>query len=144
MTLCFGSIFLLGCAIPLAQEAEPKPTAETVVAKEVPVEAEAELPYPEQAVLVFSASWCGPCHRAWNLVETLVKARPEWDNTFFKVDIDVRKDLVKEYNMEDVAIPCFIYVEYEKGKYIEKKRHVGAPKDWDELVKTYWTPEDEQ
>lgn len=60
-------------------------------------------------VLLFTASWCGPCrtqHSIWDRVSA------QYPGLMAEVDLDANKDLATRYGV--TSIPCVVTVEGEK------------------------------
>jgi thioredoxin 1 len=75
----------------------------------------------ENAIIQFSASWCGPCKTLTPILESLAK---ENNLEVYKVDIGKESELAREKGIRSIP-----YVEFLKeGKVVET--FVGAkPKD---------------
>lgn len=73
-------------------------------------------------VVMFSASWCGPCKQAkpvfYSLASSLSESRK--DLQFEVIDIDENSDMASDYNI--AGVPTFMII--ENGEEIE--RLVGA------------------
>lgn len=61
-------------------------------------------PKKKQELLVFGATWCGPCRG----VHPMVKALSLKDVTIREIDIDREPELKKKYDVTN--IPCFVFV----------------------------------
>jgi thioredoxin 1 len=69
-------------------------------------------------VLMFSATWCGPCRQAKPVFNELKDSKP--DVEFEVVDIDENHERAVQYNI--AGVPTFIVL--EEG--VEAERLVGA------------------
>lgn len=83
--------------------------------------------YSTKQVLMFSATWCGPCQQmknnVWNdrtVQDTLVKNNYK----YFYIDVDVYKRITKNYKIR--AYPTIVIIEYVDGKWLEKDRITGG------------------
>jgi thioredoxin 1 len=61
-------------------------------------------------VFYFTADWCGPCKKVRPIVEELNRERS--DVSFQFIDVDLEKELVK--NFEIASVPTFILFKNEK------------------------------
>jgi thioredoxin 1 len=63
-----------------------------------------------KTVFYFTADWCGPCKKVRPIVEELNRERSD---VFFQIiDVDLEKDLVKNFGI--ASVPTFILFENEK------------------------------
>ena len=63
-----------------------------------------------KTVFYFTADWCGPCKKVRPIVEELNRERS--DVSFQIIDVDLEKDLVKNFGI--ASVPTFILFENEK------------------------------
>ena len=68
-----------------------------------------------QAILYFSAVWCGPCKTMWPLFDSMMKDYP--DITMLKVDIDKHQPLGFVYQL--MAVPAILF--FKDGQKVGMK-----------------------
>lgn len=78
-----------------------------------------------KTLLIFSASWCGPCHIMKQDLNTDKKLKEVIKNyDIIELDYDVDKDVVQGYNIK--TVPSFVIM--HNGKEIGRKiGYVGGP-----------------
>ena len=78
----------------------------------------------EKSIVVFSASWCGPCKVLAKTINTIFALRPDLQGKIHKVDIDDASDLSLELGIQ--CLPTVYYLgngseEVRKGIQKEKE-----------------------
>ena len=69
-------------------------------------------------VVMFSASWCGPCKQSKPVFNEIAASRKDME--FQVVDIEENEDMTKDFNI--TGVPTFMIIEDNE----EVKRLVGA------------------
>ena len=69
-------------------------------------------------VIDFWATWCGPCKLMNPILDEVEKENP--DLTITRIDIDIDKDMVEQYNIQ--SVPTYIIL--KDGKEVD--RIIGA------------------
>jgi thioredoxin 1 len=66
----------------------------------------------ENHLLLFTASWCGPCKKMAPIVDDLSLNDKFKDITFYKVDVDDCEELCDDYDIK--CMPTFIFLKNKK------------------------------
>ena len=77
----------------------------------------------ENILLIFTASWCGPCQKiSPKLVELFLNKNYEHIK-FYKVDVDECEELCDEYDIK--CMPSFIFLKGKKSVYTHTGNNVN-------------------
>ena len=91
--LCIVALLLVGCRMPARERLVARPVIVKIVPKPV-----------KPKLLVFSATWCGPCQRAKPAEDAIEASGIE----VIRHDIDEEPELGRRYGI--TAVPTFIVV----------------------------------
>jgi thioredoxin len=72
------------------------------------IKTKSELEQIANGLLIFSASWCGPCKMMAPVLEQ-VSESPEFDSiSFIKVDTETQPELAQEFGIKSIPTIAFI------------------------------------
>lgn len=63
-------------------------------------------------ILIFSATWCGPCRQLHKVIDEILPEHPEW-NIEFK-DVDDNEELCEQYHV--LSVPTIVFFNEESGE----------------------------
>ena len=80
----------------------------------------------ERVIIIFSASWCGPCKILSNRVSDLTGEKPILAGLIFKEDIEDCPEIVSKYNIQ--SVPTVFYISrgsYDRKNGLQTVREMG-------------------
>jgi thioredoxin 1 len=86
----------------------------------------------QKAIIYFGADWCGPCRVLGPVLDEISEKHS--DIKIGKVDVEIEKDLAKEFSIRSLPTTFF----YSQGEILEKKTGSMSKQVIETLISTHF------